>query len=242
MSVRVMSLVWDNFKDGGTPKLVMLAMADWCNDAGGSLHPSISAISKKVCVSEKQARRIVHELIEQNYLSVVGNQNGGHPGSSRQYVLNIEMIATPPASVTPPSDVTPPLQGSTPLPPVSITPPAGVPYHSHGREPNHQEPPRTTNRTINKEILDAELPDWINREDWVDFVSHRKAIKKPITSVKHTIADLEKLHRQGANISDAIHKSIANGWQGVFMPKDKSKIPTTENFAAKDYGNGVTLL
>ena len=63
MSVEVMSLVWKNYPKGGSEKLAMLALADWCNDQGGSLHPSINAIARKINVSESQARRIVHELI-----------------------------------------------------------------------------------------------------------------------------------------------------------------------------------
>ena len=80
MSIRVMSLVWENFTAGGTEKLAMLALADWCNDDGGSLYPSISAIAKKINVSESQARRIVHKLIYDGYLSVIGNHAGGDPG------------------------------------------------------------------------------------------------------------------------------------------------------------------
>lgn len=39
MSVRVMALVWDKFPAGGTDLLAMLAMADWGNDHGASIHP-----------------------------------------------------------------------------------------------------------------------------------------------------------------------------------------------------------
>jgi hypothetical protein len=123
MSIKVMSLVWDNFNRGGSEKLVMLAMADWCNDAGGSLYPSIATIAKKTNISDKQARRIVHTFIEEGYLSVVGNEHGGAVGNTRQYQFNLDKF-TPPTHGSPPAGVTPPANGSTPLPPMSLTPPA----------------------------------------------------------------------------------------------------------------------
>ncbi len=92
MSVRVMSLVWDNFRRGGTEKLAMLALADWCNDTGGSLHPSVAALAKKICCSESQARRILHGFIREGLLTVVGNETGGAPGTTRQYELDIAML------------------------------------------------------------------------------------------------------------------------------------------------------
>ena len=95
MSIKVMTLVWENFNRGGSEKLAMLALADWCNDEGGSLHPSISGIAKKINVQERQARRIVHKFIDEGFLKVVANHNGGNPGQSRHYILNIEMLKTP---------------------------------------------------------------------------------------------------------------------------------------------------
>lgn len=116
MSIKVMTLVWENYPGNGSELLTMLALADWCNDSGGSLHPSIKTISEKVRLSEKQARRIVHTLIENNWLSVVGNEHGGNPGDSRHYQMNVKRLTTP-------ADVTPPM---------GVTPPAHVPYPSHG--------------------------------------------------------------------------------------------------------------
>lgn len=105
MSLRVMSLVWENFKRGGSEKLALLAMADWCNDQGGSLRPSMRAIAAKIGVSEKQARVVIHRLIDAGYLSVIGNAQGGKPGQSRHYRLNVEQLLTPPLEGTTPTQV-----------------------------------------------------------------------------------------------------------------------------------------
>jgi len=112
MSIKVMSLVWDGFPASGSEMLAMLALADWCNDEGGSLHPSMRAVAEKIRVSEKQARRILHSLEQDGYIKVVGNANGGAPGSTKQYQMNVAKLKAladrKAAQKTPPADVTPP--------------------------------------------------------------------------------------------------------------------------------------
>lgn len=176
MSIKIMTLVWDGLPASGSELLCMLAMADWANDDGGSVHPSMRAIAEKIRVSEKQARRIVQGLVEAGYMSVVGNQFGGAPGTTKQWVINVrklrelaaqkqqEIDQRAPAHVTPPASVTPPIGGSPTTietPPMGVpdpshgcpqTPPMGVPDGSHGWEPNHH---RTTNRTTNEPLQPA---------------------------------------------------------------------------------------
>lgn len=89
-----MSLVWDRFTAGGSEKLTLLALADWANDHGESLHPSMQAIADKVNVSRSQAQRIMHGLIEDGWLHVVGNDQGGAPGCTRQYRIDVEKLKT----------------------------------------------------------------------------------------------------------------------------------------------------
>jgi hypothetical protein len=115
MSISVMSHVWKNYCRGGSHKLAMLALADWCNDEGGSLHPSIAGIAKKINVSESQARRIIHEFIEEGYLKVVANHLGGNPGQSRHYKLNVKKLSIPCMGTTPSTDATPSIDARYPL-------------------------------------------------------------------------------------------------------------------------------
>jgi hypothetical protein len=42
MSIKLMTMVWDAFPASGSELLCMLAMADWANDDGSSLHPAFS--------------------------------------------------------------------------------------------------------------------------------------------------------------------------------------------------------
>lgn len=96
MSIKVSSMVWEKWPNGGSEMLCMLALADWCNDEGGSLYPSMKALAKKMRVSESQARRVLHNLIAKGFVRVIGNANGGAPGSTRQYHLNVKMVAEMP--------------------------------------------------------------------------------------------------------------------------------------------------
>lgn len=94
-----MSLVWKAFPGTGTELLTMLACADWCNDSGGSLFPSIATVAQRTRVSESQARRNMHALIEGGWLEVVGNAKGGlakggRAGAPRHYQLNVQRLRT----------------------------------------------------------------------------------------------------------------------------------------------------
>jgi hypothetical protein len=108
MSIYAMNLVWQNYQRGGSEKLALLALADWCDDRGENLYPSVGAVAKKISSSESQARRILHGFIEEGLLEVVGNHNGGAPGQSRRYRLNLEKLAeTPSVDATPCMDARP---------------------------------------------------------------------------------------------------------------------------------------
>lgn len=87
-----MAIVWDHYPKGGSEKLVLLALADWCNDKGESLHPSVASVAAKVCTSERQTQRIMGGFVDQGILEVVGNQTGGAPGATRQYRLRLDRI------------------------------------------------------------------------------------------------------------------------------------------------------
>jgi uncharacterized phage protein (TIGR02220 family) len=124
MSLIAMTLVWQSYDRGGSEKLTLLALADWCDDHGGNLYPSIRTVARKICSSQDQTRRIVHSLIERGVLAVVGNHNGGHKSQTRQYRIDLEglragVYATPCADVTPCIKAVDPLHGcSSPLAPM----------------------------------------------------------------------------------------------------------------------------
>lgn len=143
MSICLMAAVWEHFPCGGSQLLVMLRLADYANDLGGDIFPSIATIARNVRLTEKQARRVIHDLIDSNWLSVVGNANGGSHTQTRRYQMNVERL-TPPAdgSRTPPVEgscegLTPPTDGRPPLPPVFLTPPAHGSQSINNRKIKH---------------------------------------------------------------------------------------------------------
>jgi hypothetical protein len=91
MSVRVLALVWDGFRGGGSELLAMLALADWCDDEG-HCYPAMAAIATKTRLSRSQAQRVVHSLVDAGDVVVIGNANGGAPGSSRRYRIALERL------------------------------------------------------------------------------------------------------------------------------------------------------
>lgn len=92
---------------------------------------------------------------------------------------------------------------------------------------------------------DLVLPDWLKPEIWHSWVTYRREIGKPIKSrqtVTQAISLLEQCYRQGYAPEIVINRSIANGWQGLFVPKpddllNMSKKPSVaDSFGDKDYG------
>ncbi|MEE1653754.1 helix-turn-helix domain-containing protein [Brachymonas sp. J145] len=118
-----MSLAW-KVELQPAQKLALLAMCDWANDAGGSLHPSIAAIAVRVGCTDRHAKRILRDLIEAGWISVVGNKNGGAPGQTRHYQINKNKLLTGDAEVTPTGDMddTPKARKTASTGDMSVTP------------------------------------------------------------------------------------------------------------------------
>lgn len=93
MSIKLMAMVWDSTIQT-SQKMALLAMCDWADDEGGSVYPSIAKLAKRISCSERQAQRIVHGLIDDGLVAVVGNFLGGVPGQSRQYRINVKKLFT----------------------------------------------------------------------------------------------------------------------------------------------------
>jgi len=112
MSSRPLRAAWA-WPRGGSEKLLLLMLAGLADDEGGSLHPSIATVAAAICASESQARRVLHKLIAEGFIDVIGNIDGGAPGMTREYRLNLEAIerageAARRRTETGVADVTPP--------------------------------------------------------------------------------------------------------------------------------------
>lgn len=91
MSIALMSLTWQTALPLNH-KAALLAMSDWANDDGASLHPSIYAVAERLTCSERTAQRLLKDLVDERWLAIVGNLNGGKPGTTRHYRINVRKL------------------------------------------------------------------------------------------------------------------------------------------------------
>jgi predicted transcriptional regulator len=88
----------------------------------------------------------------------------------------------------------------------------------------------TSNTSISNTILEKEkkkkeksddLPDWLDKKAWSEWVQFRKELKKTLkpSTIKKQIKFLEENKADHVQIID---QSIMNGWTGLFILKDKT--------------------
>lgn len=234
MSIRVMTLVWDNFHRSGSELVVMLALADWCNDEGGSLHPSISSIAAKARISESQARRIVHSFIDDGYLSVIANHNGGDKGQTRHYKMNIKRLSTPCMDDTPKENIprkttsvsdtpciyaTPSTDAHEPLAPMRVTPSTHDTQTTINHHKNHQGGAHENSmqdfseKTDDRKKTFAELDLKTIPADWVESLK-RKHPAIPDDRIKLEFDDFESFWG-GDSVKNRSH--TPNDWMRKFL-------------------------
>ena len=84
--------------------------------------------------------------------------------------------------------------------------------------------------------INYDLPSNVDRQDWIDFVSMRNSIKKPLSELA-TKKIVKKLDGFGIHAKQALENSIVASWSDVYMPKQNSN-RSTENFHDQFYGEG----
>jgi hypothetical protein len=85
MAIKVMAAVWETDLDQ-TKKLVMLALADWSNDAG-ECWPHLSTIAAKCSISERTVSRTISELVKGEWIE---KKNFGRGGTI--YYINLPVL------------------------------------------------------------------------------------------------------------------------------------------------------
>lgn len=65
-------------------------------------------------------------------------------------------------------------------------------------------------------------PEWIVREQWDSWVAIRPAKARTPASLAAACAKLEKFKAAGHDPNAIVANSLANGWQGLFVPDQKS--------------------
>lgn len=242
MSIRIMDQVWRHFPGDGSDLLAMLALADWCNDEGGSLHPSIRTVARRIRTSESQARRILHKLLADGWLTVVRNEFGGAPGATRHYVLAVaKLVETARTDATPSASATPRMDAQDGSHRCAET--AGT----HASQTVKKQPPRTVNKERGRSGM-IELPDWLPAEAWSSWDSQRTSMNKKgwtEEAKKKSLSTLMRLHAEGQDAVAVINNAIEKGWSGLHpLHGSASKSPPTSRhggFEQRTYGAGGAL-
>lgn len=87
MSIKLMSLVWDNGPNDATQRFVLLALADRANDQGGSCYPSILELSKKCAMSQRTVIRAIDALVDGGFLV-----RKRHKSRSNSYTIIVDRL------------------------------------------------------------------------------------------------------------------------------------------------------
>jgi hypothetical protein len=225
MSWQATKAVWEHTKQTGYGKLLMLALAEFA-DADGRCWPSIETLAERIDVADRSVKRLIAQAESDGELSVC--RNAGR-GNTNEYV--ILFAAKGDASVT----INELEKGDTPVRKGDTSVTKGdtpvrkgdTPVTQNHQEPsnNHQEPSKepVRKRQPKKEPV-FEIPETLNNERflvaWGDYVTHRREIKKPLTSLaaKKQLKQLEEWGQDRAVV--AINHSIAKGWQSIYEPKN----------------------
>lgn len=208
-----MSQIWERFpaSHSSSELLCMLKFADYANDEGVNIYPSIATMAKQVRLSESQTRRTIHKLISSSWILVIGNVNGGAPGSSRQYQINLSKLKdTPSINATPSTDA----RGGVDAREGSRTCARGV-------APTPANPSLTIKNHKSKiSILDeydfAKWPEQPDEQIFRDWLTMRKTKKAPVTTtvLNRMGAEITKSVDQGFTVDDCLSEAVTRNWQG----------------------------
>ena len=87
MSIKVMTMVFDRYPEGGSERLLALALADHARDDGTRIWPSMAELARKTMQSTRTVQRQVRRMVEIGWLQVVAETNG-RPGQTNEYRIN----------------------------------------------------------------------------------------------------------------------------------------------------------
>jgi hypothetical protein len=90
VSIKVMGAVWDHADANGTMLLLLLALADYSNEAGLSW-PSVATLARKIRRSRRQTFTLLHQAEQ---LGLLSRDSGGKKGEhkrSNHYRLTLPM-------------------------------------------------------------------------------------------------------------------------------------------------------
>ena len=209
-----MELVWKAFPGHGSELLIMLVMANWSNDEGGNLFPSVASVAKRIRTSESQARRVLHKLIAEGWISVVGNASGGAPGATRRYVLNLaKLVARANTHATTGMDATPRTQVRDGAHGCEGTASTGASQHVN-KQTSVSVNNKVCLRSAQHEMgVDELILEGVERQHAEDWLKVRRAKRAPLTISAWADVKAEAA-KAGISSGEAVRIAAARSWQG----------------------------
>ena len=233
MSWQATKAVWENTKQTGYGKLLMLAIAEFA-DANGRCWPSIETLAERVDVKPRSVKRLIAQAEEDGELSVDRNSGRGNTNEyTIPYVLKGDTAGTINDSI---KGDTPAQKGDTPV------------TQNH-QEPsnNHQEPPKApAKEKRQKKEIEFDIPEKLNTPEFIkvftqDWPEARQEQRKKLTQ-RAVNLQLKELARYSPQIAAAMVKqSIMNQWTGIYPLKDGSLLASTSNGSNHRNGNGTAV-
>jgi hypothetical protein len=169
MSIKVMSWVWENGPEQQSARFVLLALADFANDAG-ECWPSIDGIARKVCMSDRGVQKVLRQLEADGWIAT--EIGGGRRGANVYRIALVRPTETP--NDVPPERCSPRTTAQKTLNDVHH-PPNMSSENPERRSPEPsrtiKEPPRGSVREGARARASPIPPDWEpSPEDFADAI------------------------------------------------------------------------
>ncbi|EJD6541509.1 helix-turn-helix domain-containing protein [Providencia rettgeri] len=196
-------------------KILILSLADRA-DEYHCCYPSIQRLVKDTGLDKKTIGKWINLMIEDGLISDTGERKGPTK-RVRVLRLNIDAEYTQKRDDTEKGNV--PKNGSLNVPKNGSlnVPKNGI--QNQSLETNIEP----IKHKAGFDVKNEPIPDWLNRDTWMSWIEYRKDMKKAIKT-KQTfnlqIKFLAECFEEGHSPDEVINQSIANGWQGLFKPKN----------------------
>lgn len=240
MSIKIQSMVWDRYPGEDHELLLALKLADFCDDNGEHIFPSIDTMAEKTRRSPRAVQYQIQSMVKRGWLVLVANAGGGR-GRACEYRINPDWING--------AELAPISVGSKGAKVASIQKGAtdskkgatddgkgamGFAKGCNGLHPIHHEPPeepsgnhqparRAPRVALHGQILNLELPDWLPFDSWDAWCEHREAKAKDapwtLAAAKVSIKRVKKLLDAGQSVETTIDEAVLRGWTGLFPVK-----------------------
>ncbi|MCW9550761.1 helix-turn-helix domain-containing protein [Klebsiella oxytoca] len=213
-------------------KLVLIKLADNASDSG-ECWPAVATIAFECEISERSVQNHIKQLVADGFVRVEERRGENGVNRSNIYHLSFNNDGANPApyqngSISEGANAAP--YGAYPAPQGAN----GAGGEGAGAAPRisqlldpvieSKDPPLSPKgKSAGKKFdpLLVDLPEWLPRQVWSEWVTYRRQLQKPIKTqygVTGAINKLEEFRRQGYAPMAVISHSMANEYRGLFAP------------------------